>query len=574
MSALTDAVKNWVDIVDVASRYLTLRRSWSNFVALSPFKKERTPSFVVSPQKQIFKCFSTGIGGNVITLVMELEKIDFMDAIKMLAEIGNIQIEQYLENYSYDKEYWVKKEWIKRMNRIVYEWAMKKFPWSEAEKYVKQKRKLTDDMIQQYSLGYLPDSYNDLLHYLVKHWFTEEDMLVAGLAKKNDKWLFSFFRHRLIFPIWDHMGNVIAFGARSLSEEQQPKYLNTPDTALYDKSKVLYGINYVKKNIKDFQKLIVVEWYMDVIALSVAWFPIAVATCWTSLTKQHVQQMQRYTNDVLFLFDNDEAGLQATIRWLKLAYSRDVFPRMMTIVWDAKDIDDVVRQKWENAHNAIAAMIENATDWFKRVFGQLQERSDWSPVQQQKLQWVMFDLLQSMHSLTVQMHYLQFLSDQLGINESYLKAQYTQYVKSWKKRTPTRQKNEEKKPEWYRPKKSILLASLLYQDFADSLLDDSSLWPKMKDLLHWLHVHHGDDLFALVVQQKELSVEDIAKLEEEQLRREQELAKLSERQTKDAMLRKVLLDEVNRLVKITIKSPSLVTEEKQKFFEQLRNVLM
>lgn len=570
MSALTDAIKANVDIVEVASRYVSLKKSWSNYVWLSPFKKERSPSFVISPQKQIFKCFSTGLGWNVITLVIELEKVDFIDAIKILAEIGNVKLDDYFDNTNYDKDHNAKKEWLKRINKLLLDFSTKHLTWSKAETYIVEKRKLSSDIISKFGLWYVPDSYDEMVEYFHKQWFKDEELLTWSVAKQWEKSVFSFFRNRLMFPIVDQMDNVIWFGARALEDDQMPKYLNTWDTLLYDKSRVLYWINFVKKNVREYKFVIVVEWYMDVIALHQAWFPVAVATCGTSLTSHHIQMLQRYTNDVLFLFDNDEAGLNATIRWLKLAYERNVFPRMITVEGDNKDIDDVVRKSAEEAHEIVKKMIENAQDGFEWVYKNLSTILDDSPVQQQKLLAKMFDLLQAIDSLTVQMHYIWFLSNEVWINEEYLKVQYTQYVKNGKKKTKTWTDPQEEEKEGYRPKKAFLLGALLYEDFVDAFFDD--LWKRetIKKLLSYIAKYEDTELFSLIINKKELTEEDQKLLAEEQLWREHEFATLEGDAIKYKFLKNILLDEINRVAKTILKVWSLDVEAKQEILVLLR----
>ncbi len=363
---------------------------------------------MVSPQKQIFKDFSSWLGGNAITFVMEIEKIDFRDAIKILAQEARVDLSKYQQNPEQHIIAQDEKEKIKRIHSLAQQFFVSQLEKNtQAQVYLSEKRKLSHEIQKQFGIGYAPDSHYDLIQFLKSKWFSDTDIIEASLAKKwqsGDS--YAFFRHRITFPIHDHMGNIIAFGARVINPEDQPKYLNSADHKGYDKSKTLYGLDKAKHTIKEFQSLIIVEWYMDVIALHRLWFPIGLATCGTAMTHEHLKTIKRYTDVVYLLFDTDNAGTQASIRALSICYSHEIYPKMLILPDDCKDVDDLANK--ENGKEIFQQAIDKAQDGFLHTFLTSKKSEDWtSPIGRQKVINMMFELIMAItSSASIQKHYI------------------------------------------------------------------------------------------------------------------------------------------------------------------------
>jgi len=327
-----DDILSRVDIVDIVSQYVNLKKTWRNYTWLCPFHSEKTPSFVVSEEKQIFKCFWCWKWWNAITFLREIENLDFYDALKILAEKAGIELKT--KNFTKNEKEISQKDTLLKINKTALNFFHKElFEDENAMNYLQNERKLTKELIVKYKLWYAPKESNKLIKYLEDKWFSKEDILLAGLARKTSSGsIYAFFTNRIMFPVFNSLGDVVAFSWRIFNWETNTwKYVNTPETIIYHKSNILYNYNNAKKTKKDF--LIVVEWYMDVIWLDRLGYDNAVATCWTALTEQHAKLLKRVSNKIVFAFDNDNAGLQASLRWEKLALSLWLYPLIYKIEW-------------------------------------------------------------------------------------------------------------------------------------------------------------------------------------------------------------------------------------------------
>jgi len=355
-----------VDIVDVVSKYVPLKRAGSNYKALCPFHREKTPSFVVSPHKQLFKCFWCWIGGNAIKFVMEYERIGFREAIKLLAKEAKIDLSKYnLQEKKSSPQNIAQKEKIYQLNQAAQKFFHEQLKQSpQAKEYLRQ-RNLSLPIWTKFWLGYAPESYKTI-NFLLQQGFDEQTLLTAWLAKKKQDQLVSFFENRLMFPLPDQFGNIVGFAGRALQEDQMPKYINTWESPVYDKSKYLYWLYRAKNEYKDVGGLVVVEGYMDVIGLFRIFGKSAgVATSWTALTSSHVKILKRFGDEIFLSFDNDQAGKQATIRALSLMREQWLFPKIITLT-QHKDFDELA--------NALEQPLQKleSNEYFK-----IQEGFDW-----------------------------------------------------------------------------------------------------------------------------------------------------------------------------------------------------
>lgn len=279
---LIDEIKNSNDILDIVSQYVKLKRTGSNYSGLCPFHNEKSPSFFVSPNKQIFHCFGCGVGGNVFHFISKIEGVNFKESVEILAERANIQLPK-INNEKEDKIEYLKSR-IYQINKLTAEFYhenLYKKNSKDAQEYVK-KRKLDNNTFKKFMIGYSCD-FDELYKFLKSKDFTDEEIIASNLIKKSKNGKFyDSFRKRLMFPIQDVRGRVIAFGGRVL-DDSKPKYINSPDTLVYNKGRHLYGLNNVN-TIKN-KKILIVEGYMDAISLHQRGVEYAVASLGTALTE-------------------------------------------------------------------------------------------------------------------------------------------------------------------------------------------------------------------------------------------------------------------------------------------------
>lgn len=338
---ILDEIRSRNDIVSTISQYMTLKRKGRNYFGLCPFHNEKSPSFSVSPDKQIFHCFGCGVGGDVINFVKKIENIGFLDSVRLLAEKSGIQLPNDISK--------AEEENIKLKNRIykINELAAKFYhenlykPTSKiAQDYIK-KRKLNNATLKSFLMGYASNSSNELLRYLKEQGFTEEELLASCLIGKSDRGYYDKFRNRLMIPIRDERGRFIAFGGRVL-DDSKPKYINSPENIVYSKGRNLFGLNVAGEGVHGpLKRLLIVEGYMDAISLYQRGITNVVASLGTALTDSQGRLLRRNTEQVILGYDADGAGQQAIIRGMEILKSMDIDIRILQIS-GAKDPDEYV----------------------------------------------------------------------------------------------------------------------------------------------------------------------------------------------------------------------------------------
>ena len=349
---LIDEIRNSNDIVDIISQYVILKRSGRNFFGLCPFHKEKTPSFSVSPDKQIFHCFGCGAGGNVIHFISKIENVDFKESLEILADRAGIKL-QTLEN-NVDSKRLELKEKVYEINKLVamyYHETLYKPQAKPAQEYVK-KRKLDNKALKEFCIGYAENA-NVLYKLLKEKGFTEEEILASDLVIKKGNNYVDRFKNRLIFPIQDIRNRFIAFGGRVL-DNSLPKYINSPENIVYSKARNLYGLN-VAKNTKT-RKLIIVEGYMDTVSLHQRGIDNVVASCGTALTEAQGRLLRKYAEKVIISYDSDSAGQAATLRGLEILNNLGCDIRILQME-GAKDPDEYVIKYGNGRFNDL---VENA----------------------------------------------------------------------------------------------------------------------------------------------------------------------------------------------------------------------
>lgn len=339
---IIEEIKFRNDIESVVSSYVTLKRAGSNYSGSCPFHSEKTPSFVVFPSTQSFYCFGCGAGGDAISFVMRAENIDYISAIKTLAQRGGITLPDDIDGSSQAKG--VSRQRVLDMNKeaaIFFNKCLNDEKLGlQAREYLLNKRKLAPSVLKHFGIGFAPDSFGMLHDHLKKLGYSDEEMYVGFLCGRSKKGTpYDYFRNRIMFPIIDTSGNVVAFGGRVM-DNSEPKYLNTSDTPAFKKSRNLFALNFAKSKCQDM--LILCEGYMDVISLHAAGFENAVATLGTAITSEQARIFSKYTKKVVISYDSDEAGQRAADKAFNLLQEVGIDVKILKMV-GAKDPDEYIK---------------------------------------------------------------------------------------------------------------------------------------------------------------------------------------------------------------------------------------
>ena len=355
---ILNEVRQSNDIVDVISQYVHLKRSGRNYFGLCPFHNEKSPSFSVSPDKQIFHCFGCGVGGNVITFVSQIEGLNFVETVQMLAERANIQLPTLQNNGDTQRE--ILKDKVYKVNEFTAEYYHQNLykPQAKmAQEYVK-KRQLTNETLKSFRIGF-SGKFDELYQELKKQGFQEQEILESGLVNKNERGQYiDRYRNRLMFPICDARGRVIAFGGRVL-DDSKPKYINSPENIVYSKGRHLFGLNVAKKG--DTKKLLIVEGYMDVISLHQRGITNVVAPLGTALTEQQGWLLRKNSEQIILSFDSDDAGIKAKLRAIDILQNMGCDLRVIQLE-GAKDPDEYIlkygNMRFQNVIDKAFSVVE------------------------------------------------------------------------------------------------------------------------------------------------------------------------------------------------------------------------
>ncbi len=418
---IIDTIRSQTDIISLISGYFPLKRMGNSYKAICPFHQEKTPSFVVSASKQIFHCFGCGAGGDAIHFLMKYETLNFYEAVKKLAGQLNIELPASSDNKENNE--------IDRIKSIV----------ATAESFYNRilidpkqgktgldyfySRKITDNTIEEFNLGYAPDKWDTLMTAAQKKGYTQEELVKSGMIifNRDKNNYYDRFRNRVLFPIHNSSGAVIGFGGRVL-DDGLPKYINSPENTLFNKSKNLYGLDKSKKFIIQEKQVIIFEGYMDFLRAYQEGVKNIVATLGTALTKDHALILKRFTNNILMIFDSDQAGISAAIRSIEIFLSLD-FNIKLASVKNAKDPDEFI-QKFgaQEFKNYIA---KNAVDFFDYKINLLSSQE--YPSQEEKktqIASVMFETLDVIENNILKNEYLKKLSKILDIDQQVLISQF------------------------------------------------------------------------------------------------------------------------------------------------------
>lgn len=350
----SDEIKQKLDIVDVLKDYIQLTAAGVNFKARCPFHNEKTPSLMVSPEKQIWHCFGCGKGGDIFEFVKEMEGVEFVEALRILAPKAGVVLKRQDPKLQSERNRLLD---ILEWSRKFFHQGLLKSPKAAAARQYLAERGLKEETIEEWQIGYSPDDWEILKKFLIDKGFKEEEIFKSGMIVKSQKGSrhYDRFRDRIMFPIQDMGGNTVAFTARvnpaKEESEVMGKYINSPQTLIYDKSKIIYGLDKAKRHIREQDLVILVEGQMDVISAHQAGYRNVVASSGTALTKDQVAMLKRYTNNLGIAFDMDEAGVLAADRGIREALNAEMNIKVITVP-DGKDPDECIRRDpraWEQA---------------------------------------------------------------------------------------------------------------------------------------------------------------------------------------------------------------------------------
>jgi len=409
------------NIVEIIGERVPLKKSGTNYKGLCPFHPEKTPSFMVSPAKQIFHCFGCHVGGDVFSFITQFEKIDFGEAIRSLAERAGVVLPE--RSFATRQHASVTKD-VKALyteaSAFYQERLRTDSAAEDARRYLKR-RNFSADIIARFQLGFSPRSGYELVNYFRKKNVADALLVSSGVCVKQQSGeLRDLFRGRIIFPIWDSRGDVIAFGGRVL-DDSLPKYLNTPETDIFKKREELYGLHRAKHVCDTWGALLIVEGYCDVIRLHEKGFEHAVATLGTSLTQQHARIIRRYTNSLTFLFDNDAAGIAAAMRGIEVMIAEGLFVNVV-VTPGSKDPDEFLNG---NPPEVFAQLLKTQVkDFFDFKMDMLRRRYDVTKISDlSTITSEMLETLRHIENHIIKDKYLQRLSRVLNINEYSLRAE-------------------------------------------------------------------------------------------------------------------------------------------------------
>ena len=422
-------VKDKADIVDVISEHIVLKKKGKEFVGICPFHDDSKPSMTVSPAKQFYYCFSCGAGGNSIKFLMEFTRNNFTDVVLSLAKKNDINVinvdgpqqEIYKKQLS-------RREELYKILRVTKEWFKSQLNNSlgkEAHHYLTSQRNLNIKNINDFELGYAPNSWNDLFNYLSKvEKFPLKLILSAGLvvSKDNTDKVYDRFRNRLIVPIFDMQGRVVAFGGRSL-DGQEPKYLNSPETEVFEKGKMLFAFDKASSNIRKRDKAVVVEGYFDVISLHSKGITNSVASLGTALNKYQISQLCRCTDskNIIINFDSDNAGRLATKRVINEVESLSLHDQINLKILEIKSSKDPDEYLKENTPEDYFNLIDNASFWIDWEIDQIFDNKDLSKSDIfQSVISSLVKLLSKFPQSATRTHYLQKVSERLSMGQARL----------------------------------------------------------------------------------------------------------------------------------------------------------
>ncbi|MCD6147916.1 DNA primase [bacterium] len=409
-----EEIKNRLDIVEVIGSYIKLQKAGANYKALCPFHSEKTPSFFVSPSRQIWHCFGCSRGGDIFRFVMEIEGVEFGDALRILAQKAGVELKPRSPQWQKFKTERQRLYEICELSTKFFEKQLAGSPNGKRAKAYLLKRGISEESIKKWRLGWAPNQWRALVDFLLSRGYKKGEIVRAGVAIEKENTVYDRFRGRIIFPIFDLNSQVIGFSGREfLGLGQKAKYINTPNTLLYDKSRALYGLDKAKMEIRKRDYCILVEGNVDLIMASQAGDENTVATCGTALTPYQLRVLKRYSNNLLVAFDMDIAGEAATKRGIELAQSLGFDIRVVRLPY-GKDPAEIILDNKKDWKAAIEGAVSIFDFYFDSAFGQADSQT---PEGRKKILGILLPLIKRIPNKIEQSDWIQKLSKRLRARE-------------------------------------------------------------------------------------------------------------------------------------------------------------
>jgi len=446
MNDEVEQIKDRLDIVDVISNYLTLKKAGTNLKANCPFHNEKSPSFMVSPERQTFRCFGCNEGGDIFTFIEKMEGVDFYNALKILAERAGVALKSGSVKYG-EREFKSDKktriyeinDWTKKLyHKILVEHSKTE----KARKYVRD-RGLKEETVKEFEIGYAPDSWDLLTKFLKGKGYEEAEIVHAGVAIKSEKGkVYDRFRGRIIFPINNVMGLTVAFTSRILeNSSEQAKYINSSESPVYIKGKTIYGLDKAKMSIKENDLAVFVEGNMDVIACHQAGFKNVVATSGTAITPEQLKILNRYASVIALSFDHDEAGETAMKRAVKIALQNDINTKIISIEGPYKDPDEAIKADPKNWDRAVEHSKPSLEYWIDLL---IRKNPDLSVLTKKSIAKEILPVIKTIFSDIEKEYYIKYLANKLSVAEKTIvsalektkKTEDQNFIKDHTKSTP------------------------------------------------------------------------------------------------------------------------------------------
>jgi len=431
-----DEIKSRLDIIEVIGSYIKLAKAGRNYKARCPFHSERTPSFMVSPERQMWHCFGCGLGGDIFAFVKQIEGIEFGDALRQLAGRAGVVLKRQDPTLQTQRKRLYE---ICELATKFFEKQMESKIGFQAQRYLLKERGLKEETLKQWRLGWAPDGWHNLSDFLEDKGYKAEEILQTGLTvtteqvagrelpKCHDR-----FRSRIMFPLFDILGQVVGFAGRIFGKEDSPpadgvgKYINTPQTVLYDKSRLLYGLNFAKIELRKEDSCIFVEGNLDVIMSHQAGTINTVASSGTALTAEHLKIIKRYTDNLIFAFDMDLAGESATRRSIDLALENDFNIKVIKSIADAgdkiKDPADLIKQDPSSWKNAIKDSVSILDYYFSNTFSKYPSASSGQgkPEDKKEIAKILLPIIKRISNQIEKSHWIGELARRLKVDEKLL----------------------------------------------------------------------------------------------------------------------------------------------------------